>query len=205
MCGSKFTLAIGLVFAILANVLVIDLTGHHRRIYTLDAWLWTLIFSVKSGSFPFTGTLLILACGAALSRAALTGRPRYCLAALAVPVVSFLIPLAAVSSNLTSRGLFIVDVFVVLAFWLWLVVFLFILIATTVGILMQRRERRKKIFLICRSCGYSLKALTVARCPECGTPFSPALLGAAGNWNERLDLFQTIVGLGRSGEDKGRR
>lgn len=28
----------------------------------------------------------------------------------------------------------------------------------------------------CASCGYSLCELTVARCPECGTPFDPAAL-----------------------------
>ena len=28
----------------------------------------------------------------------------------------------------------------------------------------------------CAQCGYLLSGLTVARCPECGTPFDPALL-----------------------------
>jgi len=36
---------------------------------------------------------------------------------------------------------------------------------------------------VCLECGYNLTDLTVARCPECGTPFDPALLHKSGPTN----------------------
>ena len=37
-------------------------------------------------------------------------------------------------------------------------------------------RRRFPVRGACRRCGYSLRGLTVPRCPECGQPFDPALL-----------------------------
>jgi hypothetical protein len=41
---------------------------------------------------------------------------------------------------------------------------------------LSQRFRRAPDLSHCHECGYLLKGLTVARCPECGTPFDPALL-----------------------------
>jgi hypothetical protein len=43
------------------------------------------------------------------------------------------------------------------------------------GPLRRRRRRRRGL---CRNCGYNLRGLTEARCPECGKAFDPELLAA---------------------------
>jgi hypothetical protein len=55
------------------------------------------------------------------------------------------------------------------------------MILSTCAVLVVRRpyeelRRRKSALPKCSKCGYDLTGLTVARCPECGRPFEPALV-----------------------------
>lgn len=40
-----------------------------------------------------------------------------------------------------------------------------------------RRQLIDRLVPICLECGYNLRAQTVPRCPECGTPMDPVLVG----------------------------
>jgi hypothetical protein len=46
-----------------------------------------------------------------------------------------------------------------------------------IGIIAFMRTKTRKRKPVCMRCGYSLRGLTLPRCPECGTPFDPHLLG----------------------------
>ena len=50
------------------------------------------------------------------------------------------------------------------------------------AISLSRRRTQKDKAARCSHCGDLLKGLTGPRCPECGTPFDPALLGADGKF-----------------------
>ena len=39
------------------------------------------------------------------------------------------------------------------------------------------KKVRSKYAMRCTKCGYSLKGLTEPRCPECGEPFNPYMVG----------------------------
>jgi len=63
------------------------------------------------------------------------------------------------------------QIFVVVPLWIPTLLFA-IYPAVSVGRFVRRRGRKRRG--VCVNCGYSLKMLTVPRCPECGMPTDPS-------------------------------
>ena len=180
-------LAIGVIFALLSHLLIINASlDRHAQSWT--NWL--------GGEDGYTGgAFFILASGVTLASVACTGRSRYYLASLSVASLSTLIAFGVSWWKNQNRSGFSLDFYVIAICWLWLGVLLIVIIATIVGAIGQSRRGRKKNLFLCQNCGYSLRGLTVARCPECGTAFTSELLDRVSNYTDRLDSFHRKCGL----------
>jgi hypothetical protein len=65
---------------------------------------------------------------------------------------------------------------------------------------LARRASARECQPTCAKCGYDLRGLTIARCPECGEPFHPALLTTApssASPNEKASGPGRVEGDGR--------
>jgi hypothetical protein len=98
-----------------------------------------------------------------------------CVIAILIPIASAALLSITAKSKLRHMDVFGIDPLLLVSFWLWLGAAAMQGVILTVAVV--RRSRYKRFRLICQRCGYCLKGLTEARCPECGMPFDPRLLG----------------------------
>lgn len=88
--------------------------------------------------------------------------------------------------------------FGVLGEWVLLTAGYTLLFGVVTHALARRFVRPSLLQLTCDKCGYSLRGLTEARCPECGTSFDPAILDLnAPEGSEGLDGKRGGGGTGR--------